>query len=183
MEQQLVPGHGRRAARLRGAGPGSGRPAAVRSSCCGRRCCLGPAVACCWGAVVWRRPWRARCCQIQALAGRQMFDTFADVIRLRRICRQNGVGAFKDSTMRLRDSAITAVDCALCKTHEVDDVSPEAACPWPGGGHLIREAVFLVPECACGQDQREPACSKGAAPWRARPCHLGPCCCSVRGAP
>ena len=47
-----------------------------------------------------------------ALAGRQVFNAFEDVIRLRRIRRQKGVDAFKDSTMRLRDSAITAQDYA-----------------------------------------------------------------------
>ena len=83
-----------------------------------------------------------------ALAGRQVFNTFEDVIRLRRIYRQKGVDAFKDSTMRLRDAAITTEDYALWKTHEVDDVSPEAQCPWPGGEHLLREAVLLVPENA-----------------------------------
>jgi len=83
-----------------------------------------------------------------ALAGRQVFNTFEDVIRLRRMHRQRGVDAFKDSTMRLRDSVITIEDYALWKTHEVDDVSPEAACPWPGGEHLLREAVLLVPKNA-----------------------------------
>ena len=83
-----------------------------------------------------------------ALAGRQAFDTFEDVIRLRRTFRQKGGDAFKDSTMRLRDSAIITKDYALWKTHEVDDVRPEAACPWPGGEHLLPEAVLLVPENA-----------------------------------
>ena len=50
-----------------------------------------------------------------ALAGRQVFNTFEDVIRLRRIYRQQGVDAFKNSTMRLRDSAITTEDYALWK--------------------------------------------------------------------
>ena len=83
-----------------------------------------------------------------ALAGRQVFNAFEDVIRLRRIYRQKGVDTFKDSTMRLRDAAITTEDYALWKTHEVDDVSPEAQCPWVGGEHLLREAVLLVPENA-----------------------------------
>ena len=44
-----------------------------------------------------------------ALAGRQTFNSFDDVIRLRRIHRQKGVDVFKDSTMRLRDVANTAM--------------------------------------------------------------------------
>ena len=55
-----------------------------------------------------------------ALAGRQTFAGFEDVIRLRRIHRQQGVDAFKESTMRLRDAAITYEDYKLWKTHEVD---------------------------------------------------------------
>ena len=45
-----------------------------------------------------------------ALAGRQTFAGFEDVIRLRRIHRQKGVDAFKESTTRLRDAAITHED-------------------------------------------------------------------------
>ena len=71
-----------------------------------------------------------------ALAGRQVFNSFEDVVRLRRIYRQKGVDAFKDSTMRLRDSAITTADYALWKTHEVDDMSTDMVCPWPGGEYL-----------------------------------------------
>ena len=50
--------------------------------------------------------------------------------------------------MRLRDCAITTADYDLWKTHEVDDVSPDVFCPWPGGEYLLREAVLLVPENA-----------------------------------
>ena len=42
-----------------------------------------------------------------ALAGRQTFNTFDEVIRLRRIHRQKGADAFKDSTIRLNDAATT----------------------------------------------------------------------------
>ena len=80
-----------------------------------------------------------------ALAGRLVLNTFEDVIRLRRIYRQTGVDAFKDSTMRLRDSAITIEDYDLWTTHEIDDVSLDAACPWPGGEQLLSEAVVLAP--------------------------------------
>ena len=48
-----------------------------------------------------------------ALAGRQTFAMFEDVIRLRRIRRQKGVDTFKESTMRLRDAAITKEDYEL----------------------------------------------------------------------
>ena len=64
---------------------------------------------------------------------------------MRRIYRQKGVEAFKDSIMRLRDVTITVDDYALWKTHEVDDVSFEAVCPWSGGEHLLHDAVWLVP--------------------------------------
>ena len=50
-----------------------------------------------------------------ALAGRQVFNSFEDVVRLGRIYRQKGVDAFKDSTMRLRDSVITTTDYDLWK--------------------------------------------------------------------
>ena len=71
-----------------------------------------------------------------ALAGRQVFNNFEDVFRLRWIYRQKGVDAFKDSTMRLRDSAITVEDYAQWKTHEVDDVSPDSSLPVAGRGAL-----------------------------------------------
>jgi hypothetical protein len=81
-----------------------------------------------------------------ALAGRQTFNDFQDVVRLRRTHRQKGVCPFKESTMRLRDSALSLDDYNLWKTHEVDDVDPVAACPWPGSDQLLEEALFLVPE-------------------------------------
>eukprot|EP00959_Pyramimonas_sp_CCMP1952_P005160 108480-Pyramimonas_sp.AAC.1 len=59
-----------------------------------------------------------------ALAGRQVFDAFDDVIRRRHRYCQKRVDASKDSTKRLRDSATTTEYCALWKTHEVDDASP-----------------------------------------------------------
>ena len=88
-----------------------------------------------------------------ALAGRQTFAQFEDVIRLRRIHRQNGVDAFKESTMRLRDAAITKEDYELWKTHELDKLwgagqCSASPCPWQGGGALVSEAVVLVPENA-----------------------------------
>ena len=67
-----------------------------------------------------------------ALAGRQTFAAFEDVIRLRRIHRQKGVDAYKDSTMRLRDVAITVDDYDLWKTHELDSLDWGKPCPWEG---------------------------------------------------
>ena len=81
-----------------------------------------------------------------ALAGRQTFNDFQDVVRLRRIHRQKEVCPFEESTMRLRDSALSLDGHNLRKTHEVDDVELVAACPWPGSDQLLEEALFLVPE-------------------------------------
>ena len=92
-----------------------------------------------------------------ALAGRQTFAQFEDVIRLRRIHRQKGVDAFKESTMRLRDAAITKEDYELWKTHELDTLQGSAPgsaspCPWQGGDTLISDAVVLVPERSCREN-------------------------------
>ena len=65
-----------------------------------------------------------------ALAGRQTFDKFEDVIRLRRIHRQKGVDEFKDSTMRLRGIANAVEDYDLWKTHEVENLDANTDCPW-----------------------------------------------------
>ena len=88
-----------------------------------------------------------------AMAGRRTFAEFQDIIRLRRIHRQKGVDAFKESTMRLRDAAITKEDYDLWKTHEIDVIDesvPGSAspCSWEGGESLLRDAVVLVPENA-----------------------------------
>ena len=42
---------------------------------------------------------RGAAARSMALAGRQVFNSFVDVVRLRRIYGQKGVDAFKDSTM------------------------------------------------------------------------------------
>ena len=63
------------------------------------------------------------------LAGRQTFNTFHEVIRLRCIHRQKGVDAFKDSTIRLRDAANTVDDYELGKTHELESMDLETVCP------------------------------------------------------
>ena len=46
----------------------------------------------------------------EAAAGQRIFKTFQEVVRLRRIYRQRGRSAFKDSKLRLRDVALTLED-------------------------------------------------------------------------
>ncbi len=46
------------------------------------------------------------------------------------------------------NAAITVEDYDLWKTHELDTLDPDHACPWRGGETLAREAVVLVPENA-----------------------------------
>ena len=69
-----------------------------------------------------------RIARATALAGRQTFATFEDVIRLRRIHRQKDIDMFKESTMRLRDAAITKEDYELWKTREMNTLEE----PGPG---------------------------------------------------
>ena len=58
-----------------------------------------------------------------ALAGQKSFRKhFDNVLRFKRIHRQKGADAFKDSTMRLRDAAMTVQDYELWKSHEVDSL-------------------------------------------------------------
>ena len=83
-----------------------------------------------------------------ALAGRQTFNSFEDVIRLRHIHRQKGVDEFKDTTMRLRGVANTVEDYDLWKTHEVENLDANTECPWPGRVGLLNQALVLVPENA-----------------------------------
>ena len=70
------------------------------------------------------------------------------VISLRRIHRQKGVDPYKDSTMRLRDGAITVEDDELWLTHEVPSLDPKEGVPWFHGERLLREGLVLVPENA-----------------------------------
>ena len=113
-----------------------------------------------------------------ALAGRQTFNEFEDVIRFKRIHRQKGVCPFKESTMRLRDSAPSVDDYTLWKTHEVDDVRPNAACPWPGSNHLLEEALFFsAGEQASGQGEWDALGCAVAASIGARLCQLYWRCC------
>ena len=79
-----------------------------------------------------------------ALHGRQLFKGFTQVLRLRRIHRQRGADPYKDSTMRLRDAAITTDDYDLWQTHSIDECDAEHDAPWPGGENLLRHALYLV---------------------------------------
>jgi len=83
-----------------------------------------------------------------ALAGRQTFEQFQDVIRLRRIHRILGAGPFKESTMRLRDAAITVEDYNLWKTHEIESLEPSCTELWPEAAGLLSEALVLVTDNA-----------------------------------
>ena len=79
-----------------------------------------------------------------ALAGQKTFRNFTQVLRLRRIHRQKGPDAFKESTMRLRDAAITLEDYELWKEHEVDSIDPTHTAPWEGGEKLLSNGLTLV---------------------------------------
>ena len=79
-----------------------------------------------------------------ALHGRQLFKSFTQVLRLRRIHRQKGADPFKESTMRLRDIAITKDDYDLWQTHSIDGCDAKHDAPWPGGENLLQQALYLV---------------------------------------
>ena len=86
-----------------------------------------------------------------ALTGRQNFAQFEDVIRLRRIHRILGKDPYKETTMRLRDAAITVEDHILWKSHELEAVEPDSASSepsWLGAENLLREALVLVTDNA-----------------------------------
>ena len=83
-----------------------------------------------------------------ALAGRQRFQSFTDVLRLRRIHRILGADPYKESTMRLRDAAITSEDYELWKQHEVDSIEPSSDTPWSGSDGLLQDALCLVTDNA-----------------------------------
>ena len=94
------------------------------------------------GAAVLERPRSGK--QALALSGRRTFQTFTDVIRLRRIHRQKGADAYKDSTMRLRDGAITLEDYELWQQHQILSINPTDAVPWEGGEGLLQNCLTLV---------------------------------------
>ena len=79
----------------------------------------------------------------RAIQGRLQFERFMkQVIRLRRIHRQKGADQYKDSTMRLRDAAITPEDHSLWQQHELP--STEAKPTWEGGEGLQKTGIVLV---------------------------------------
>ena len=89
-----------------------------------------------------------------ALSGQRRFQNFVNVIRLRRIHRLKGADPYKESTMRLRDAAITLEDYALWKQHEIDDdenshvgdAASSSGATWSGAGSLLSEGLWLVAE-------------------------------------
>ena len=80
------------------------------------------------------------------MQGREQFGKFTDVIRLRRIHRQKGADEYKNSTMRLRDAAITPADHLLWQEHVLD--STDSFPNWPEGAGLQKEALILVTQNA-----------------------------------
>lgn len=76
-----------------------------------------------------------------ALTGRQRFKEFKDVIRLRRIHRIQGADPYKESTMRLRDAAITLDDYNLWKEHEIQALDVPSAIGWTDGEALLRDCL------------------------------------------
>ena len=80
--------------------------------------------------------------RILALAGRNSFASFTQVIRLRRIHRIQGANPYKDSTMRLRDAAITTSDYDLWRQHELG--GDEEVQAWPERQDLRSNGLYLV---------------------------------------
>ena len=56
-----------------------------------------------------------------AAGGQERFRDFTEIVRLRRVYRQAGASAFKDSTLRLRDGAMTLADHELWRSHDLGD--------------------------------------------------------------
>ena len=83
-----------------------------------------------------------------ALTGRQRFKQFTDVIRLKRIHRIQGADAYKETTMRLRDAAITMEDYNLWREHEIDALDVPSAIGWTDGEALLRDCLCLVTDNA-----------------------------------
>ena len=83
----------------------------------------------------------------RAMQGRLRFEHFMkQAIRLRRIHRQKGADEYKETTMRLRDAAITAEDHLLWQQHVL--ASPETEPTWEGGEGLQRTGLVLVAQSA-----------------------------------
>ena len=87
-----------------------------------------------------------RASNLRALAmdGRIRFQKFSQVVRLRHIHRQKDADPYKESTIRLRDVAITEEDYALWQEHELPDVI--TAPSWSGGEDLHQKGLVLTAE-------------------------------------
>ena len=84
-----------------------------------------------------------------ALAGRQTFQTFEQIVRLRRAHRLPGADRYKESTQRLRDAAMTVEDRELWKTHELQSLDSDASLSlWQGADGLLNDALVLVTDNA-----------------------------------
>ena len=53
--------------------------------------------------------------------GQRLFREFTDIVRLRRVHRQKGASEFKESTLRLRDGAMTPRDWDLRASHDLNE--------------------------------------------------------------
>ena len=80
----------------------------------------------------------------RALQGRLLFQQSFDVVRLRRIHRQKGVDPFKESTICLRDAAITEADHQLWQEHTLS--GPDAKPAWEGAEDWLERGLVLVAE-------------------------------------
>ncbi|CAK0879229.1 unnamed protein product [Prorocentrum cordatum] len=78
----------------------------------------------------------------RAAAGQRLFRSFTDVVRLRRIYRQKGPSPYKDSTLRLRDGAMTLHDYSLWCGHDVSAVPHDR----PLRRALETDALWLTTE-------------------------------------
>jgi hypothetical protein len=86
----------------------------------------------------------------KAAAGQLRFQDATCIIRLRRIHRQVGADPFKETTMRLRDAAVTVEDYKLWQQHELTATSGAPA--WKDSENLEERAVHLCVERAvCGR--------------------------------
>ena len=78
-----------------------------------------------------------------ALAGRQTFASFQHVIRFRVIYRQQEADPYKESTMRLRDGAMSVEDYDLWKEHEISTLKDEVGVVKQENGALKGEVRRL----------------------------------------
>ena len=86
----------------------------------------------------------------RACCGQRRFKEPTHVLRLRRIHRQLGADPYKESTMRLRDAAMTLEDHKLWQQHELTETT--AGPTWEDSENLEERALHLVVEKAiCGR--------------------------------